>query len=93
MKSLYARLSVTSTLAIVSAGVLTLSMFVVGFILYQVALGQAQSVAIKKQDVNLRVAATILQERVDGTNVSWNNAWSTSRGSNWLKFRPSTITR
>ncbi|MBG6207755.1 methyl-accepting chemotaxis protein [Labrenzia sp. EL_126] len=79
MKSLYARLSVTSTLAIVSAGVLTISMVVVGFILYQVALGQAQSAAIKKQDVNLRVAATILQERVEGTNVSWNNAGNVTR--------------
>ena len=66
MKSLFARLSVTSTLAIVSAGVLTISMFVVGIILYQVALGQAQTAAIKKQDVNLRVAATIFQDRVEG---------------------------
>lgn len=79
MKNLYARLSVTSTLAIVSAGVLTISMFVVGIILYQVALGQAQTAAIKKQDVNLRVAATILEERVEGTKVSWNNAGNVTR--------------
>ncbi|MES0812892.1 Cache 3/Cache 2 fusion domain-containing protein [Roseibium sp. SCPC15] len=73
MKNLYARLSVTSTLAIISAGLLTISMFVVGIILYQVALGQAQTAALKKQDINLRVAATILQERVEETKVSWNS--------------------
>ncbi|MEM9635106.1 MAG: Cache 3/Cache 2 fusion domain-containing protein [Pseudomonadota bacterium] len=73
MKNLYTRLSVTSTLAIISAGLLTISMFVVGIILYEVALGQAQTTALKKQDINLRVAATILNERVEGTKVSWNS--------------------
>ncbi|MES0883623.1 methyl-accepting chemotaxis protein [Roseibium sp. SCP14] len=73
MKNLYARLSVTSTLAIISAGLLTISMFVVGIILYQVALGQAQTTALKKQDINLRVAATILKEQVEETKVSWNS--------------------
>jgi len=79
MKNLFARLSVTSTLAIVSAGVLTISMFVVGIILYQVALGQAETAAIKKQDVNLRVAATIFQDRVEGANVNWTNTGDVTR--------------
>ena len=74
MRNIYKHLSVTSTLAIISAGLLAISMFVVGFILYQVALGQAQTAALKKQDINLRVAATILQDRVDGTEVSWNSS-------------------
>ncbi len=73
MNHFFARLSITSTLAIISAGLLTVSMLVVGVIVYQVALGQAQTAALKKQDVNLRVAATLLQERVEGTNVSWNS--------------------
>nr|WP_319384432.1 Cache 3/Cache 2 fusion domain-containing protein [uncultured Roseibium sp.] len=79
MKNLFARLSVTSTLAIVSAGVLTVSMFVVGFILYQVALGQAQTAAITKQDVNLRVAATIFQDRVEGADVTWTDTGNVTR--------------
>ncbi|WP_299478810.1 Cache 3/Cache 2 fusion domain-containing protein [uncultured Roseibium sp.] len=79
MNNLFARLSVTSTLAIVSGGVLTVSMVVVGFILYQVALGQAQTAAIKKQDVNLRVAATIFQDRVEGASVVWTNSGNVTR--------------
>ncbi|TYC49755.1 HAMP domain-containing protein [Rhodobacterales bacterium] len=72
MKGLWARLSVTSTLAIISTGVFAVSMVVVGVILYQVALGQAQTRAVHKQAVNLRVAATMLNERFDGTDVSWD---------------------
>ncbi|WP_428647119.1 methyl-accepting chemotaxis protein [Roseibium sp.] len=72
MKNILKRLSVTSTLAIISTGLLAVSMFVVGLILYQVALNQAQTAAIKKQDVNLRVAATLMNERVEGTKVTWN---------------------
>ena len=66
-------------MAVASAAVLTISMFAVGIILYQVALGQAETAAIKKQDINLRVAATIFQERVDGAKVSWNSKGSVSR--------------
>ena len=79
MKNLLARLSVTSTLAIVSAGVLTISMVVVGFLLYQVALGQAQNAALKKQEVNLRVAATLFQERVETAKIGWNSAGNVTR--------------
>ncbi|WP_269585223.1 methyl-accepting chemotaxis protein [Roseibium sp. Sym1] len=79
MKNLLARLSVTSTLAIVSAGVLTISMVVVGILLYQVALGQAQVAAQKKQDVNLRVAATLFQERVTDAKVTWDRSGNVTR--------------
>ncbi|ACT58242.1 methyl-accepting chemotaxis protein [Hirschia baltica] len=72
MKNLFSRLSATSALVTLSAGVLAVSMFVVGVILYQVALGQAQISAQEKQEINLRVAATLMQERVEGTKVSWN---------------------
>ncbi|MEC9471041.1 MAG: Cache 3/Cache 2 fusion domain-containing protein, partial [Pseudomonadota bacterium] len=47
-------------------------MIVVGFILYQVALGQAEDRAQVKQDINLRVAATLFQDRIDGAKVSWD---------------------
>ncbi len=47
-------------------------MIVVGFILYQVALGQAEDRALVKQDINLRVAATLFQDRIDGAKVSWD---------------------
>ncbi|MCK7612444.1 methyl-accepting chemotaxis protein [Roseibium sediminicola] len=79
MKNLLTRLSVTSTLAIVSAGVLTISMVVVGILLYQVALGQAQNAALKKQEVNLRVAATLFQERVETAKIGWNSAGNVTR--------------
>ncbi len=79
MNNIFARLSVTSTLAVVSAGVLTVSMFVVGVILYQVAHEQAQDTALKKQDVNLRVAATILEERVEGARISWKSDGNVSK--------------
>ncbi|MEE2864069.1 MAG: Cache 3/Cache 2 fusion domain-containing protein [Pseudomonadota bacterium] len=72
MKKFLSRLSVTSTLAIISASVLGISMIVVGFILYQVALGQAEDRAQVKQDINLRVAATLFQDRIDGAKVSWD---------------------
>ncbi|WP_208977906.1 methyl-accepting chemotaxis protein [Labrenzia sp. 011] len=54
-------------------------MFVVGVILYQVALGQAQDAALKKQDVNLRVAATLLEERIEGARVSWDASGNVSK--------------
>ena len=73
MKNLLQKLSVTSSLAIISTGVLTISMIVVGAILYKVALGQAQNTAMKKQDMNLRVAATILDNRVEGSEVTWRS--------------------
>jgi len=73
MRSLFARLSITSTLAIISAGVFAISMIVVGVILYEVALGQAEVRAINKQAINLRVAATLLEERIEGTKVSWGS--------------------
>ncbi|KZM47745.1 chemotaxis protein [Labrenzia sp. OB1] len=79
MKSLYSRLSVTSTLAMISTGLLVLSMFVVGVILYQVASKQAQDTALKKQDVNLRVAATLLEERIEGARVSWTSDGNVSK--------------
>ncbi|MCV0429661.1 MAG: Cache 3/Cache 2 fusion domain-containing protein [Roseibium sp.] len=79
MKNIYERLSVTSTLAIISTGLLAISMFVVGIILYQVALGQAQTAALKKQDINLRVAATILQDRIEGAEVSWNSGGNVTK--------------
>jgi methyl-accepting chemotaxis protein len=72
MKNLLSKLSVTSTLAIISASVLGISMIVVGFILYQVALGQAQDRAQIKQNINLRVAATLLEDRIDGAKVTWD---------------------
>lgn len=72
MRKSSSKISITTKLAVMSAGVLTVSMFVVGVILYKVALGQAQDVAMEKQDTNLRAAATILHERVDGAKVSWN---------------------
>ncbi|MBN9674023.1 methyl-accepting chemotaxis protein [Roseibium aggregatum] len=79
MKNLLARMSVTSTLAVISSGVFAVSMVVVGVILYEVALGQAEQRAINKQDVNLRVAATLLGERLEGTKVSWNGDGNVSR--------------
>ena len=79
MKNFLSRLSVTSTLAIVSGGVLAISMVVVGFILYEVALGQAHEAALKKQEANLRIAATMLQESVEGTDVSWNAAGNVTK--------------
>ena len=72
MKDFLSKLSVTSTLAIISAGVLGVSMIVVGFILYEVALGQAQDRAQVKQDINLRVAATLFEDRIDGAKVTWD---------------------
>ncbi|WP_208987527.1 methyl-accepting chemotaxis protein [Roseibium marinum] len=54
-------------------------MLVVGVILYQVALGQAQDTALKKQDVNLRVTATILEERIEGARVTWNSTGNVSK--------------
>lgn len=79
MKDFFGRLSLTATLAFFAAGLLTLSMLIGGVIVYQVALGQAQTTALKKQDINLRVAATLLQERVEGAEVSWNGAGNVSR--------------
>ncbi|WP_367279167.1 methyl-accepting chemotaxis protein [uncultured Roseibium sp.] len=54
-------------------------MFVVGVILYQVASGQAQDTALKKQDVNLRVAATLLEERIEGARVTWTSTGNVSK--------------
>jgi methyl-accepting chemotaxis protein len=79
MKEFLSKLSVTSTLAIVSASVLGISMIVVGFILYEVALGQAQDRAQVKQDINLRVAATLFEDRIDGAKVDWDASGNVKR--------------
>ncbi|MEP2705961.1 MAG: methyl-accepting chemotaxis protein [Roseibium sp.] len=71
MKKILSGLSVTASLALVSATLLTLSMLVVGVIVYQVAAGQAQNTAVSKQAANLRTAATILNKDVEGTKISW----------------------
>ncbi|OJJ11604.1 methyl-accepting chemotaxis protein [Alphaproteobacteria bacterium AO1-B] len=64
-------LSVTASLALASAALLTLSMLVVGGIVYQVAANQAEQTAVTKQAANLRVAATIMARDIEGTKVSW----------------------
>ncbi|MEP3047569.1 MAG: methyl-accepting chemotaxis protein [Roseibium sp.] len=79
MKKIFSGMSVTASLAIASAALLTLSMLVVGVIVYQVATGQAQDIAVSKQDTNLRVAATILEKTVDGTKISWKSNGDVTR--------------
>ncbi len=72
-------LKITTSMALASAGFLTLSMVVIGFIVFNVSSNQAKELAVAKQDVNLRVAATLFNEKVDGVNVSWSNGGNVSR--------------
>jgi methyl-accepting chemotaxis protein len=65
------KLKITTSMALASAGFLTVAMFVIGFIVYDVSSDQAKSRAVAKQDTNLRVAATIFEERVEGAKVVW----------------------
>ncbi|WP_346895260.1 methyl-accepting chemotaxis protein [uncultured Roseibium sp.] len=65
------KLSITTSMALAIAGFLTVAMFVIGFIVYDVSSDQAKGRAVAKQDTNLRVAATIFEERVDGARVTW----------------------
>ncbi|WP_298821253.1 Cache 3/Cache 2 fusion domain-containing protein [uncultured Roseibium sp.] len=71
MRNFFSSLSVTSSLALTSATLLTLSMLIVGAIVYQVASNQAQTTAMQKQDANLRIAATIMSKEIDGTKLAW----------------------
>lgn len=79
MKKIFSRLSVTASLAIASATLLTLSMLVVGVIVYQVASGQAHDTAESKQRANLRIAATVLEKDVEGTKISWESNGDVTR--------------
>nr|WP_244318522.1 methyl-accepting chemotaxis protein [Roseibium hamelinense] len=56
-----------------------LAMAAVGFIVYSVADNQAKETAVSKQNASLRVAATIFQERIEGTQVTWAGNGNVSR--------------
>ncbi|WP_346909543.1 methyl-accepting chemotaxis protein [uncultured Roseibium sp.] len=73
------KLSITTSMALAIAGFLTVAMFVIGFIVYDVSSDQAKSRAVAKQDTNLRVAATIFEERVDGAKVVWGAGGNVER--------------
>ncbi len=79
MTRLLSRMKITTAMAMASGGFLALAMIAVGMIVYSVANNQATENATNKQDVNLRVAATLMNERVDGVNVSWGADGNVSR--------------
>lgn len=73
------KLNITTSMAMTSVGLLTLALVAVGFIVYNVASNQAVESAVSKQDVNLRVAATLFEERVDGAKITWKSGGNVSR--------------
>lgn len=73
------KLKITTSMALASGGFLAVAMMVIGFIVYNVSSNQARELAVAKQDVNLRVAATLFNERVDGVNVKWSGDGNVSR--------------
>ncbi len=79
MVRLLSKMKMTTAMAVACGGFLALAMLVVGFIVYTVADNQAIQGALAKQDINLRVAATLLHERVDDVKVSWNGDGNVSR--------------
>ncbi|WP_153768682.1 methyl-accepting chemotaxis protein [Labrenzia sp. CE80] len=79
MTRLLSSMKMSTAMAVASGGFLALAMIVVGFIVYSVADNQAVSGAMAKQDVNLRVAATMLSEEVEGVKVNWTGAGDVSR--------------
>ncbi len=79
MTRLLSRMKITTAMAMASGGFLALAMIAVGMIVYSVANNQATENATNKQDVNLRVAATLMNERVDGVNVNWGADGNVSR--------------
>jgi len=79
MKLNIKKLKITTSMALASAGFLTVAMFVIGFIVYNVSSEQAKGRAVAKQDTNLRVAATIFEERVDGARVTWGGDGNVNR--------------
>ncbi|WP_417671424.1 methyl-accepting chemotaxis protein [Roseibium sp.] len=79
MSRLLSKMKITTAMALASGGFLTLAMIVVGLIVYSVASNQATENATAKQDVNLRVAATLMNERVEGVDVSWSASGNVQR--------------
>ncbi|WP_417688919.1 methyl-accepting chemotaxis protein [Roseibium sp.] len=79
MTRFISNMKITTAMAVASGAFLTISMVVVGWIVYSVASNQASENATAKQDVNLRVAATLLNERVEGVKVSWSANGNVSR--------------
>ncbi|MEJ8476479.1 methyl-accepting chemotaxis protein [Roseibium algae] len=79
MTQFLSKMKMTTAMALASGGFLTLAMIVVGFIVYSVAENQATNGALAKQGINLRVAATMLNEQVEDVNVKWTAAGNVSR--------------
>lgn len=73
------KLNITTSMAMTSVGLLTLALVAVGFIVYNVASNQAIESAVAKQDVNLRVAATLFEERVEDAKITWKGDGNVSR--------------
>lgn len=71
MFSLLGRMRITQAMALVMGCLMIAALVVVGGIVYTVASNQAEEEAVAKQNTNLRVAATYLQDTLDGVSVTW----------------------
>ena len=76
---LFSKMTITSAMATASGGFLALALLAVGGIVYSAASNQAFENATEKQKANLRVAATLLQERVQDVQVSWSSDGNVTR--------------
>ena len=72
-------MKITTAMALASGGFLAAALIAVGIIVYTVSNGQATDTALSKQDVNLRVAATMLSKDVEGVKVTWSGDGNVSR--------------
>lgn len=79
MFAIFRKLKITTAMALASGGFFIVAMFVIGFIVYEVADNQAIQSAVAKQDASLRVAATIFEERIDGAKVTWSSDGKVNR--------------
>lgn len=67
------KFSISTTMAVVSGGFIALAMMVVGVIVYSVSSNQATDNAMIKQATNLRVAATMFADNLEGVKVDWTS--------------------
>lgn len=71
MNTLAKKMKISTAMAVMSGLLVSLSLLVVGFIVYSIGASQVQENATKQQDASLRVAATIFQNTIEGVNVRW----------------------
>ncbi|NVK33221.1 MAG: methyl-accepting chemotaxis protein [Rhodobacteraceae bacterium] len=72
MRQVFSRISISTVMATMIGSFLTVALLVVGVIVYSISSDQAVENAVSKQSTNLRVAAFMMNERIEGVEVSWN---------------------